>query len=181
MSRPSQWLSGKVASTAITGLWLFVKDSAVMKDQLEDTLATATTRRSIVKTGVKLAYSAPLVAVTFKLGTRHAGAQTVVSPGGEEGCFHSVGGSDGGGCMSACANSAAGDECGGAGNLCDGTDVDSDDPSGQGPCQDYCPVGQGGDNPCCNDGLCNPNNFVCATNSATGGDYIEYNGSLVGC
>lgn len=43
-------------------------------DKLEEITQTQTTRRTIVKTGVKLAYAAPLVAATFKLTARGASA-----------------------------------------------------------------------------------------------------------
>ena len=51
-------------------------------EELTDRLETGTTRRTIVKTGVKFAYAAPLVAASFKL--HGAGAQTRVSPGGND-------------------------------------------------------------------------------------------------
>ena len=44
-------------------------------EELTDRLETATTRRTIVKTGVRLAYAAPLVAASFKLSAIGAGAQ----------------------------------------------------------------------------------------------------------
>jgi hypothetical protein len=46
---------------------------------LEDRIADSPTRRTVVKTGVKLAYVAPIVAASFKL--REASAQEVMSPG----------------------------------------------------------------------------------------------------
>jgi hypothetical protein len=147
-------------------------------EELEEKLTTATTRRSVVKTGVKLAYAAPLVAASFKLSARGAGAQTL-SPTEEEACNHSNGLN--GGCMGACTSSDAADTCGSGGNFCDGVDIDPDSPSGQGPCQEFCPSGQGGENPCCNPGLCDSGNFVCLHNDATGGDYIAYNGPTAGC
>jgi hypothetical protein len=49
-------------------------------DQLAETLSTATTRRTIVKTGAKLAYAAPLVAVTMKLSS-HGALAAVISGG----------------------------------------------------------------------------------------------------
>jgi hypothetical protein len=44
---------------------------------MDEHLATTTTRRTIVKTGAKLAYAAPLVAASFKLSAGRAGAQAV--------------------------------------------------------------------------------------------------------
>ena len=46
----------------------------------ESDLRTSTTRRRVIGTGVKLAYAAPLVAATFKLGNLDASAQIEVSP-----------------------------------------------------------------------------------------------------
>jgi hypothetical protein len=43
-------------------------------DELTETLTTTTTRRTIVKTGVKLAYAVPIVAASFKLSARGVGA-----------------------------------------------------------------------------------------------------------
>jgi hypothetical protein len=51
---------------------------------LEDRTSNATTRRTIVKTGVKLAYTAPIVAASFKL--RNASAQAAMSGGGNQPC-----------------------------------------------------------------------------------------------
>ncbi len=48
-------------------------------DELTKHLGNSTSRRTIVKTGGKLAYAAPLVAASFKLSANAAGA---VSPGG---------------------------------------------------------------------------------------------------
>jgi len=43
-------------------------------EELTDQLATSTTRRTVVKTGAKLAYAAPLVAATMKLSAAGVGA-----------------------------------------------------------------------------------------------------------
>lgn len=63
-------------------------------DQLTDQLETQTTRRTIVKTGAKLAYAAPLVAVSFKLSGRVAGAVTISPnsciPTGGDACSQQV-------------------------------------------------------------------------------------------
>jgi hypothetical protein len=49
-------------------------------DELTELQASTTTRRTIVRTGAKLAYAAPLVAATMKLGAEGAGAQVQASP-----------------------------------------------------------------------------------------------------
>jgi hypothetical protein len=46
---------------------------------LEDRLADSTTRRTVVKTGVKLAYAAPVVAASFRLSQMRARAQVAIS------------------------------------------------------------------------------------------------------
>ena len=46
---------------------------------LEDQIADSTTRRTIVKTGVKLVYVAPVVAVSFRVSEMRARAQAVIS------------------------------------------------------------------------------------------------------
>ncbi|HXF57741.1 MAG TPA: twin-arginine translocation signal domain-containing protein [Actinomycetota bacterium] len=119
--------------------------------------------RRAAATGAAVAWAAPLVRTIV---ATPAYAQTVGTP---TACFHSVGGRDGGGCMSACTQSGC------TGDACDGTDADPNQPGGQGPCQLYCPVGEGGDNPCCNPGLCDPNNFTCEGGVAT------YTGPTGGC
>ena len=43
--------------------------------------SAATTRRTVVRTGAKLAYAAPLVAASFPLGAGRVGANGMVSPG----------------------------------------------------------------------------------------------------
>jgi hypothetical protein len=131
-------------------------------------------------TGLAAAWVAPVVQ---SIAATPAYAQTVGGTPVPEDCFHSVGGQTGEGCMGACT--AAG--C--SGEACDGTDPDPCNPhyGGEGPCQYLCPSGQGGDNPCCNPGLCDPANFECLTvpNCETGGSptvqIAVYNGSLVGC
>ena len=76
------------------------------------------------------------------------------------------------------------------GNACDGLDPDPCNPlyGGQGPCAYLCAPGQGGDNPCCNPGLCNPENFVCTdvpNCEVNGGprtvQIATYTGDLMGC
>jgi hypothetical protein len=140
-----------------------VKESAMPIDELQRT----TTRRTVVATGAKLAYAAPLLAASFQLGARGAGAQTISGF-----CGHSVGGPDGKGCMSAC-----GQKCPpGSGAVCDGQDSDPNNPDGgQGPCWTYCPGAQGDENPCTSAGLCDPGNFVCCTR-VSGEPYVLYIG-----
>jgi hypothetical protein len=52
---------------------------------IDQSLATNTTRRTVVKTGVKIAYAAPIVAASFKLSAH--GASAAVSGNGD--CFGS--------------------------------------------------------------------------------------------
>ena len=76
-------------------------------------------------------------------------------------CFHSVG--PNGGCKGACtAAGFTGQQCN---PIC-----------GSGQFRGFCPVGQGGNNPCCNAGLCNPANFV----AGAGGNPV-YVGPTAGC
>jgi len=64
-------------------------------------------------------------------------------------CGHSTG--PNGGCMGACTSAGfTGQQCG---VIC-----------GNGQFTGACPVGQGGGNPCCNAGFCNPANFVAGAN-----------------
>jgi len=76
-------------------------------------------------------------------------------------CGHSVGLN--GGCKGACT------EAGFTGKQCNPI-------CGNGQFRGYCPVGQGGDNPCCNVGLCDPDNFVAGPN----GNPV-YTGPTAGC
>jgi hypothetical protein len=129
--------------------------------------------RRAAATGIAAAWAAPVVQ---SIAATPAFAQQLGTPPVEEPfCGHSVGGQDGGGCMSACTASGC------TGDACDGVDPD---PNGlynnQGPCQFFCPSGQGGDNPCCNRGLCDPANFVCHHGDPRG-DVAEYTGSTAGC
>ena len=51
------------------------------KDEIIDSFAAVTTtRRTIVTTGTKLAYAAPIVAATFKLSTQAADAVSANGP-----------------------------------------------------------------------------------------------------
>jgi hypothetical protein len=123
---------------------------------LAEQLQSRPTRRTVVATGVKLAYVAPIVAASFKLNGVNAQA---LSPVG--GCFHSTG--INGGCMPACTSAGfTGAQCG---VIC-----------GTGQSTGACPVGQGGDNPCCNPGYCDPANY---RRSNTGA--VRYTGPTTGC
>jgi hypothetical protein len=116
--------------------------------------------RKAAVTGVAAAWAAPVIQT---VAATPAFAQTNGSPP-EGGCFHSVG--TNGGCMGdgACGGKCGGDQCGGQNN--------------PGPCTTYCPPGTGGDNPCCNPGLCEADNFVCSTEP---GGIATYIGLLAGC
>jgi hypothetical protein len=131
-------------------------------------------------TGLAAAWVAPVVQSIAATPAYATGVGQTPVP---EDCFHSDGGETGEGCMGACT--AAG--C--TGEACDGVDPDPCNPhyGGQGPCQYLCPSGQGGGNPCCNPGLCDPANFECLTvpNCEKHGPrtvkIAVYHGSLVGC
>jgi hypothetical protein len=124
--------------------------------ELSEQLHSRSTRRTVVATGAKLAYAAPIVAASFKMSGVNAQA---LSPVG--GCFHSTG--TNGGCMPACTSAGfTGAQCG---PIC-----------GTGQFTGACPVGQGGDNPCCNPGYCVPTNY-----SAGAGGNPVYVGPTAGC
>jgi hypothetical protein len=120
-------------------------------------------RRAAV-TGAAAAWAAPVIQT---VAATPAFAQTQGSPPGDGGCFHSTG--TNGGCMPACADLAG---CGG--NQCGGNNPHT----ANGPCTSYCAPGQGGGNPCCNPGLCDPANFRCSPDQ---NGVATYTGSLAGC
>jgi hypothetical protein len=122
--------------------------------------------RRAAAAGAAVAWAAPVVQ-TIAATPAYAQSNGTPVP-----CFHSVGGPDGGGCMSACTEAMREQGCPKPGEICDGRDPDL---GGQGPCQAFCPVGQGGDNPCCNPGLCDPGNFRCE------GGMAVYRGPTTGC
>jgi hypothetical protein len=125
--------------------------------ELSEQLHSPSTRRAAVATGVKLAYAAPIVAASFKLSGVNAQA---LSPVG--GCFHSTG--TNGGCQPACTSAGfTGNQCN---NIC-----------GNGQDTGACPVGQGGNNPCCNPGYCDPANYEADPST---GDPV-YTGPTAGC
>jgi len=115
--------------------------------------------RRAALTGVGVTWAVPTIQT---IAATPAYAQTNGTPVDQGGCFHSTGVN--GGCMPACADLAGctGNQCGGPG----------------GPCTTYCAPGQGGGNPCCNPGLCDPGNFQCSTDPR---GVATYAGSLAGC
>jgi len=124
--------------------------------ELSEQLQSRPTRRVVVATGAKLAYTVPIVAASLKVSGVNAAVP--ISPVG--GCGHSTG--PNGGCMGACTSTGfTGAQCG---PIC-----------GTGQFTGACPVGQGGDNPCCNPGYCNPDNFGLVNGVAT------YVGPTTGC
>lgn len=140
-----------------------------MPDQARPDLHDGLSRREVLKRAAivgGVAWAAPVVqslagTPAFALGTP--------AP-----CFHSTGGPDGGGCKSACAQSGC------TGGSC-GNDPHGQNPQHQGPCNCYCPSGQGGGNPCCNNGLCDPTNYICHNEGTPQTEWAEYTGSLAGC
>ena len=134
-------------------------------------------RRAAV-TGLVTAWAAPAVQ---SIAATPAFAMTVGQTPVPEDCFKSTGTT--GGCMGACTASGC------SGNACDGMDPDPCNPhyGGEGPCQYLCPSGPGGENPCCNPGLCDPQWFTCLdvpncerANPPTV-QIAVYSGPLVGC
>jgi hypothetical protein len=116
---------------------------------LSDQVDSQSTRRTVVATGVKLAYVAPIVAASLKVSALSASAAVTGAF-----CGHSVG--TNGGCMGACTSARL------PVKVCDVI-------CGTGQIVGACPVVPGSDNPCCNPGYCIPANFK-LTN--TGGAYI---------
>jgi hypothetical protein len=124
----------------------------MLTDQMErvgNELDRAVTRRRVVTTGAKLAYAAPLVAVSFKLSERGVGATSPTLQ-----CFHSTGLN--GGCKPVCTSTGC------SGNACDGCN------GGNHPC-DVCCTDPGGQNKCPSDKYCTKACFACnvATDTAT--------------
>jgi hypothetical protein len=117
--------------------------------EMSEQLQSRPTRRVVVATGAKLAYTVPIVAASLKVSGVNAQAISPI----KDNCFHSSG--TNGGCMPACTSTGlTGDQCN---NIC-----------GNGQDTGACPVGQGGGNPCCNPGYCDPNNYDVATGTYTG-------------
>lgn len=129
--------------------------------------------RKLAITGAA-AWAAPVIQ-TVAAGP--AFAQEVI--GTRAPCFHSTNNVEGVNCMDQCVQACEAQGGNGCGNLCDGMDVDSCNPLGDGPCQTFCASGQGGDNQCCNPGLCNTSNFQLVVSGTC--TYVQYTGSTVGC
>jgi hypothetical protein len=119
------------------------------------TASSRLTRRTIVTTGTKLAYAAPAVAVTMKLGASGARAQDVISPGGggeNDFCGHSIGAGsfDPEGCKGTCKG-----KCGG--------DAFEDESNAADPCEQICsqlcPIGT--EDRLCAAGACDADNYTC--------------------
>jgi hypothetical protein len=129
-----------------------------MNEELfEKTATSRLTRRTIVKTGTKLAYAAPVVAASMKLGMRSTSAQVVSDGGvGSPGfCGHSIGGEpfDPEGCKGTCNNACPQVETLSPG---DGSET-------RNPCEDVCEnlcKGEKG-NECVSDDACSPACFTC--------------------
>lgn len=154
-----------------------------MPEKRQKELDRRTFLRRAALTGLATAWVAPAVQ---SIAATPAFAQTVGRTPVPEDCFHSSGGDTGKGCMGACIASGC------TGEACDGVDPDPCNVpyGGQGPCAFFCEPGQGGGNPCCNPGLCDPANFECLTIENCEEDEIEkhptvqiavYHGSLVDC
>ena len=138
------------------------------EELLEKTAASRLTRRTIVSTGTKLAYAAPVMAASIKLSGRGASAQATPTPGTggvRTFCGHSVQAIDNGpitedwGCMQACKAQCAG-----------GDTTDNSDPCSQ-VCNTLCPIGTN-DRECLCDEACDTENFSCLSD----GD-VAYNGA----
>ena len=110
---------------------------------MNERLAAPTTRRTVIKTGARLAYAAPLLAASVHFGAGSALA-TIISPGA---CFHS---SDipGQGCKETCTATGC------SGQACDGCS------GGAHPC-DACCTAAGLGNVCPSTSYCNPDCFAC--------------------
>ena len=128
-------------------------------ENVEGNENTGVDRRQFLRRAAVAGAVAWAVPVIQTVAATPAFAQSAGSPAGG-GCFHSLGLN--GGCMPACTSVP-----GCTGNGC------------QIPCNTYCRVGQGANNPCCNPGLCQPSNFTCTGQGSS--NVATYHGSLVGC
>lgn len=131
-----------------------VRNIAMMsKFDLSEQLDSQSTRRVVVATGVKLAYTVPIVAASLKVST--LGAFAAVTGGGV--CAHSLGGgapAKNEGCQGACTSVP-----GCNGSLCDGFGGPGDETPG--PCEDCNLSG----NVCPCDNYCRPGCFTCPAGS----------------
>jgi hypothetical protein len=125
--------------------------------EMSEQLQSRPTRRVVVATGAKLAYTVPIVAASLKVSGVNAQAISPI----KDNCFHSSG--TNGGCMPTCTDLAGftGAQCG---VIC-----------GTGTSTGACSVGQGEGNECCNPGYCDPANYRADAN----GD-PEYTGPPTG-
>jgi len=144
-----------------------------MNEELfEKTAASRLTRRTIVKTGTKLAYAAPVVAASMKLGARSAGAQDTVSGGvGNPGfCGHSIGTEpfDTEGCKGTC-NTACPQNF--------EADSETKNPCEE-VCEALCKVDQG--NECVSDDACSPACFTCTYDSDGKLESVQYSATCGG-
>jgi hypothetical protein len=138
-------------------------------EELTKSLASGQSRRRVLKglAGGALAGAAGLFGARRGIDSASAGGTTTTTTTTKApttsppACFHSTG--PNGGCMGSCTSAGfTGQQCG---VIC-----------GNGQFVGACPVGQGGGNPCCNPGYCNPANF---TAGASGNPV--YTGSTTGC
>jgi hypothetical protein len=142
---------------------------------LTDTLAPKTTRRAVVKTSVKLAYAAPLVAATMKLKTGGLSAAAAVSGLASTTCVAArtcgpiddcleidAGTCVAGVCFTECGPANVGTPCGAGCVACTCTAV-LDDPGASDPTYSYfCAVSSGA----CGPTEACPAGSVCAWNAA---------------
>ena len=105
--------------------------------EMSEQSQSRTTRRTVVATGAKLAYAAPLVAASLKVST--LGAFAAVT--GAVICTHSLEDPGFAGCKPACTSTGL------SGDVCEDL------------CRVGCPVGQGNENPCCSSAFCDPASF----------------------
>jgi hypothetical protein len=152
-------------------------------------------RRAFLRRAVATGAAAWAAPVVQTIAANPAYAQTNGTPF----CGHSCGAVSGGpagcegGCKAACAIACgdAGADCtcnngnasGGGGGGGSSTTVGGVGVACEQVCGGNCPVGQGGNNPCCNSGFCDVGNWECVRQRPSGGlvVYLEYSGSQGGC
>jgi hypothetical protein len=116
------------------------------QEELEKVASSRLTRRTIVSTGTKLAYAAPVVAASMKLSTSSAFATHTPGHEAEGECFHSIEP----GCKPACKAGTGSDAI---------ADVnDNSDPCEQ-VCSELCPIGTE-DRACTCADACDPESFT---------------------
>jgi len=130
--QPRRRIVKAIAGSAVAGaLGLFGRASTTVA-----AATTTTTKRPTTTTTTKR----PTTTTTTKRPTT-----TTTTKRPNQACYHSSG--PNGGCKGACT--AAGFTGGQCNRIC-----------GSGQFTGYCPVGQGGGNPCCSTALCYPENFT---------------------